>query len=68
MVRTDFRGGGDALPGQKLATVNLMLSEASTAVVHLDSPVGELDELARRVIEALETLPWSTRPVERIRP
>jgi len=27
-VRTDFRAGGDALPGQRLATINLMLAQA----------------------------------------
>src|SRR3954471_3563637 len=32
-VRTDFRAGGDALPGQKLATINLMLSQAAVGFV-----------------------------------
>jgi nucleoside 2-deoxyribosyltransferase len=57
LVRTDFRaGGGDALPGQKLATVNLMVAQAASAVVNLTSPVGSLDDLAAEVIQAIETL------------
>ena len=37
-VRTDFRAGGDALPGQKLATINLMLAQAAARVVNLPDP------------------------------
>ena len=40
-VRTDFRACGDALPGQKLATINLMLAQASTAVVTLAKPLRQ---------------------------
>ena len=68
VVRTDFRAGGDALPGQKLATINLMLAQAATAVVGLTSPIAGLDELAAEVIRALETLPEANPRVERFRP
>ena len=66
-VRTDFRAGGDALPGQKLATINLMLAQASTAVVTLTSPSGSLDELAAELIRVLETSPESRPRVEKLR-
>ena len=68
VVRTDFRAGGDALPGQKLATINLMLAQAATVVVTMTSPVGSLDDLATDVIRALETLPEPGSRVERLRP
>ena len=67
LVRTDFRsGGGDALPGQKLATVNLMLAQAASAVVSLTSPLNSLDELAVEVIRAIEGLPGPASRVERL--
>jgi nucleoside 2-deoxyribosyltransferase len=66
LVRSDFRAGGDALPGQNLATVNLMLSQAATAVVAVTSPTGSLDELARGVIAALAHLPGRLPRVERL--
>ena len=56
-VRTDFRGGGDALPGQKLATINLMLAQALAAVVRVEDPGGELSTVAREVARALANLP-----------
>lgn len=56
-VRTDFRGGGDALPGQRLATVNLMLSQSLAAVVDLGDPVAKLSAVAARIVEALANLP-----------
>jgi nucleoside 2-deoxyribosyltransferase len=65
LVRTDFRAGGDALPGQKLATVNLMLSQAATAVVALTDPAGLLESLAKAVIAALDQLPGSLPRLER---
>jgi nucleoside 2-deoxyribosyltransferase len=68
LVRTDFRAGGDALPGQKLATVNLMLSQASTAVVHMTSPLESLDDLASEVGRALDNLPGPLPRLERLRP
>jgi nucleoside 2-deoxyribosyltransferase len=68
LVRTDFRAGGDALPGQKLATVNLMLAQAASGVVNLPSPLASLDELATEVVRVLESLPEASHPVERLRP
>jgi nucleoside 2-deoxyribosyltransferase len=69
LVRTDFRaGGGDALPGQKLATVNLMLAQAASAVVNLTSPLQSLDELAVQVIDAIEGLPDRLARLERLIP
>ena len=56
LVRTDFRAGGDALPGQKLATVNLMLAQAATQVVALTDPGATLEALADAVVAALTTL------------
>ena len=56
-VRTDFRGGGDALPGQKLATANLMLAQAATVVVHLPDPSAGVEATALAVRAALATLP-----------
>jgi nucleoside 2-deoxyribosyltransferase len=63
-VRTDFRAGGDALPGQKLATINLMLAQAASAIVNLPDPATTFDVLLSAVISALEGLP-STKPVDR---
>jgi nucleoside 2-deoxyribosyltransferase len=68
VVRTDFRAGGDALHGQKLATINLMLAQAATVVVALTSPVAGLDELSSEVIRALETLSGSNPRIERSKP
>jgi nucleoside 2-deoxyribosyltransferase len=56
-LRTDFRAGGDALPGQKLATINLMLAQASARVVNLPDPATEFETVASAVIAALEGLP-----------
>lgn len=53
-VRTDFRGGGDALPNQRLATVNLMLSQAAAAVVHVPDPTS--GDVAEAVVTALRGL------------
>lgn len=64
-VRTDFRAGGDALPGQKLATINLMLAQAAARVVNLPDPGGSFEALTSAVIEALKDLPPST-PVARL--
>lgn len=55
-VRTDFRGGGDALPGQKLATINLMLSQAATSIVHLSDPSRTAEEVADAILSALAGL------------
>ena len=65
VVRTDFRAGGDALPGQKLATINLMLAQAAARVVNLPDPGSEFQALTSAVIEALKDLPPST-PITRL--
>jgi hypothetical protein len=67
-LRTDFRAGGDALPGQKLATINLMLAQAATAVVARTGPGATLEELAADLIRVLAALPEPPPPPERIRP
>ncbi len=64
-LRTDFRAGGDALPGQKLATINLMLAQASARVVNLPDPATDFSTVASAVIAALEGLPAGS-PVARI--
>jgi nucleoside 2-deoxyribosyltransferase len=53
VVRTDFRAGGDALPGQRLATINLMLSQAATSVVAMPEPAATPESLAAAVVAAL---------------
>lgn len=58
-VRTDFRGGGDALPGQRLATINLMLSQAATRIVHLADPALGPDAVAAAIGQALADLAGS---------
>ncbi len=68
LIRTDFRAGGDALPGQKLAIVNLMLSQAATAVVARTDPGEGLDELSSALIDVLEKLPDTSPVVRRSRP
>jgi nucleoside 2-deoxyribosyltransferase len=55
-VRTDFRAGGDALPGQRVPTINLMLSQAVSAEVLLASPSTSLDDVTRQVLQALDRL------------
>ena len=67
LVRTDFRAGGDALPGQQLATVNLMLSQAAAQVVALPDPGTTLQTLAAAVVAALAELPLELPGVERAR-
>ena len=64
-VRTDFRAGGDALPGQRMATINLMLAQAATAVVDRTDPGATLEELAAELARALETLPEPPPPPRR---
>ncbi len=66
LVRTDFRAGGDALPGQKLATVNLMLSQAAVEVVAVTDPGATLEALADMVVKALAQAPAVTSGVQRI--
>jgi len=68
IVRTDFRaGGGDALPGQKLATVNLMLAQAATAVVASTDPAATLEDLAAAIARELADLPAAPPRVGRLR-
>lgn len=66
-VRTDFRGGGDALPGQKLATVNLMVAQAATQIVTLTNPESSLLTLVDSIIEALDQLPKSLPPILKLK-
>ena len=61
MLRTDFRGGGDALPGQALGTINLMLSQAAAAIVALPDPTTTEDDLIALLREALDSLPITPR-------
>jgi nucleoside 2-deoxyribosyltransferase len=56
-VRTDFRAGGDALPGQKLASINIMLSQAALVIVNLPDPGVTFEALAAAVVSALKDLP-----------
>jgi nucleoside 2-deoxyribosyltransferase len=63
LVRTDFRGGGDALPGQAVSTVNLMLSQAASEVVHLPDPGTRFEDVARAILEALKSTPASGEPL-----
>jgi nucleoside 2-deoxyribosyltransferase len=63
-VRTDFRAGGDDLPGQRLPAINLMLSQAASAVIHRPSPSTTLDDIARDILGAIAKLgPPPPRPV-----
>ena len=55
-VRTDFRGGGDALPGQRLATINLMLAQAARVIVNHPDPSTTLETLTASILAALGTL------------
>ncbi len=67
-VRTDFRGGGDALPGQHLATINLMLSQAAAAIVNRPDPAATPEELAAAILEALTSLGGPRPRVDRLAP
>jgi nucleoside 2-deoxyribosyltransferase len=64
-VRTDFRGGGDALPGQRLSTINLMLSQAATRIVHLSDPALGPAAVAAAIGRALAELESSRHPERR---
>ncbi|WP_435017665.1 nucleoside 2-deoxyribosyltransferase [Tundrisphaera sp. TA3] len=66
LLRTDFRAGGDALPGQKLATINLMLSQAAVAIVARPDPGARFEDLAADLIAALKDLPPAGPRVERL--
>ena len=66
IARTDFRAGGDALPGQALATINLMLSQAAAAVVNLPDPAATEDQVADALLESLRTLGTGPGRLERL--
>ncbi len=68
LLRTDFRAGGDALPGQKLATINLMLSQAAVSIVARPDPGTTFEDLASDLVRALENLPAAGPRVERLHP
>ncbi|ADV61818.1 nucleoside 2-deoxyribosyltransferase [Isosphaera pallida ATCC 43644] len=53
-VRTDFRAGGDALPGQKMPTINLMLSQAVTEAIELVGPRTNPEAVVAAVLAALD--------------
>ena len=63
-VRTDFRAGGEALPGQRIPSINLMLSQAVSAEVLLTSPKTSMVEVSQAILEALDRLkpPLPSRP------
>ena len=65
-VRTDFRGGGDDLPGQALPTINLMLAQAVAAAVHLPGPSVAFEVIAKAVLEVLSGLPGPAAPLQRL--
>lgn len=56
-VRTDFRAGGDALPGQRVPSVNLMLSQAVGSTVVVSDPRATTAEVGLLVLEELARLP-----------
>ncbi len=68
VLRTDFRAGGDALPRQKLATINLMLSQSAAAIVNLPDPGSSQDLVVQSLNEALQRLNPPGPRLERILP
>ncbi len=66
IVRTDFRAGGDALPGQNLATINLMLSQAAKAIVNLPDPATTSEAVISTLVDALAGLSRDGSPLSRI--
>lgn len=67
-VRTDFRAGGDALPGQRVPTINLMLSQASAAEVLLPSPTATPEEVSGAILGAIDRLGLPSAPLSRTSP
>ena len=65
-VRTDFRGGGDDLPGQALPTINLMLAQAVAGAVHLPGPSVAFEVIAEAVLDVLSCLPGPVAPMRRL--
>jgi nucleoside 2-deoxyribosyltransferase len=66
-VRTDFRAGGDALPGQRLPAINLMLSQSATSVLAMCDPGQTLAALTSALCETLARLAAPPLPVQRKR-
>lgn len=66
-VRTDFRAGGDALPGQKLGTINLMLSQAAVGFVVGTDPTVTEDEVVSALLDVLRRNLEVQTPLVRIR-
>ena len=64
-VRTDFRGGGDDLPGQALPTINLMLAQAAARAVHLPGPSVAFEVIAKAILDVLSGLPGPGAPLQR---
>ena len=64
-LRTDFRAGGDALPGQRIPTINLMLSQAASEVVHLPASSATARDVAPLLLEVLKTLGPPPSPIRR---
>lgn len=53
-IRTDFRAGGDDLPGQRVPAINLMLSQSATVVIHLPDPTTPPEAVVRSLLDALD--------------
>lgn len=66
-VRTDFRAAGDALPGQNLSSINLMLSQAATEIVHVTDPNFGPEAVAGALLKALVHPPKTPIPPRRRR-
>lgn len=65
-VRTDFRGGGDDLPGQAIPAINLMLAQAVAGAVHLPGPSVAFEVIAQAVLDVLSRLPSPVAPLQRL--
>src|SRR5437588_12897627 len=65
-VRTDFRAGGDALPGQRLASINLMLSQSASVIINLPDPSQSSTAIVAAVVEALKVLPPGPEALRRL--
>ncbi|MFO0956607.1 MAG: nucleoside 2-deoxyribosyltransferase [Isosphaeraceae bacterium] len=64
-VRTDFRAGGDALPGQALMSINLMLSQAAAQIVNVTDPNFGPEAVAGALVRALAHPPQAPKPPRR---
>jgi len=65
-LRTDFRGGGDDLPGQRLPAINLMLSQAATRILHFPDPSTTPEAVIKALVPALTELQAPTEPLGRL--